>query len=318
MNENDVLWVDKYRPTKLDDYILNPDLKAYFKNMVTKKSLQNFSLAGIAGMGKTTLAKVMANEFNAETLFVKCATDGTVDILRTKIAEFCNAMTIDGRMKLVILDEVDSSSSTGQNNFQMALRTLIEAAQSDTRFILTCNFSTKVLPAILSRCPLIPLKFDKRDLLQHVKKILDLEHITYTKESLKAFIEEAFHFYPDCRRIIGYLQFCSSSGELIVKLNQVVDSDKTELLKDIVEKTQTSRSMLEVRQFYMRNKEKVSDYVAFGSDLYNYLADNDLLTVDGMVKMTDLLFQLNTVIDKEAGFYGMVVAMRKYLRDGEV
>ena len=145
------------------------------------------------------------NEFDAEVLFVPCATDGTLDVLRTKITEFCNAMSFEGKPKIVILDEVDSASQSGQNNFQMALRTLIEAAQDDTRFMLTCNMKEKVLPAVISRCPIVPLRFDKKDLLFHIKKILDSEKIEYTKESLKAFIEEAFRFYPDCRRIVKYL-----------------------------------------------------------------------------------------------------------------
>ena len=84
----------------------------------------------------------------------------------------------------------------------MALRTLIEAAQSDTRFIATCNMPEKVLPAILSRCPITPLKFDKKDLLIHLKRILDSEKVKYDKDGLKAFIEATFKHYPDCRRIV--------------------------------------------------------------------------------------------------------------------
>ena len=203
--ENQIEWVDKYRPTKLKDYVLDTDIKDYFKRMIKSKALQNMTFAGIAGSGKTTLAKLLCNEFDAEVLFVPCATDGTLDVLRTKITEFCNAMSFEGKTKIVILDEVDSASQSGQNNFQMALRTLIEAAQEDTRFMLTCNMKEKVLPAVISRCPIVPLRFDKKDLLFHIKKILDSEKIEYTKESLKAFIEEAFRFYPDCRRIVKYL-----------------------------------------------------------------------------------------------------------------
>ena len=315
MEEMKELWVDKYAPKTLDDYVLNLDLKEYFKKMIEKNSLQNCLFAGVQGSGKTTLAKILAKTLNAETLFIKCATDGTLDVLRTKISEFCNAMSIEGRPKVIILDELDSASSSGVNNFQLALRTLIESAQSDTRFLCTCNYVAKIVPAILSRCPLIPLKFDQRDLLQRVKFILDAENIKYTRNSLKAFIEESFKFYPDCRRIVNYLQFCCGSGELIVKLSQIVDSGKDEFLKDLFNKIQNEKDLLNIRKFYLANKEKVSDFIAFGSDIFNYALDNNLVTNDGVLVLADQLYQLNVVIDKEVGLFAMITAIRKYARN---
>ena len=308
------LWIDKYKPTTLDEYVLDKDLKQYFKSMISKKSLQNFSMISTPGSGKTTLAKILCNELDAQVLFVPCATDGTVDVLRTKIQDFCNALSMEGKIKIVILDEVDSASAGGGNNFQQALRTLIEAAQDDTRFLITGNFIQKIIAPLLSRCPVIPLKFDKKDLLLHVKKILDNESIKYTRDSIKAFIEEAFQYYPDCRRIINYLQFCCSSGELVVNLNKVAESEKNELIDAIVDKLKTTSSMLEVRKFYLSEKDKISDYVEFGSVLFKHVVDNGIVVdLDGILKMTDLLFQLNTVIDKESGFFGLLTAIAKWM-----
>ena len=207
-------------------------------------------------------------------------------------------MTLDGRLKIILLDEVDAASGSAGNGsgFQSGLRTLIEAAQDDCRFILTCNYVNKIIPAVLSRCPLIPLKFDKKDLLMRVKTILDAENIKYGREGLKAFIEEAFGFYPDCRRIVNYLQFCCASGELVVKLNQVADSGKRGFLDELVKKALA---------------EKATHHERLFGEL-NAAVDAGLVTEDGILKLTDLLFQLNTVIDKEVGFFGMVAALRKY------
>ena len=308
------LWIDKYKPTTLDEYVLDKDLKQYFKSMISKKTLQNFSMISTPGSGKTTLAKILCNELDAQVLFVPCATDGTVDVLRTKIQDFCNALSMEGKIKIVILDEVDSASAGGGNNFQQALRTLIEAAQDDTRFLITGNFIQKIIAPLLSRCPVIPLKFDKKDLLLHVKKILDNESIKYTRDSIKAFIEEAFQYYPDCRRIINYLQFCCSSGELVVNLSKVAESEKNELIDSIVDKLKTANNMLEVRKFYLSEKDKISDYVEFGSVLFKHVVDNGIVVdLDGILKMTDLLFQLNTVIDKESGFFGLLTAIAKWM-----
>jgi DNA polymerase III delta prime subunit len=314
MNEIKELWVDKYAPKTLDDYVLNPDLKEYFKAIIEKNAPQNCLFAGIQGSGKTTLAKILARQLNAETMFIKCATDGTLDVLRTKISEFCNAMSIEGRPKIIILDELDSASSSGVNNFQLALRTLIESAQSDTRFLCTCNNIAKIVPAVLSRCPLIPLKFDKKDLLYRVKFILDSEQIKYTKESLKSFIEESFKYYPDCRRIVNYLQFCCGTGELVVKISQIADSGKDEFLKELFTKTLTEKNLLDVRRFYLGNKEKISDFITFGSDIFNYALDNNIVTEDGTLVLADQLYQLNIVIDKEVGIFAMITAIRKYKR----
>lgn len=306
-------WVDKYHPKTLKDYVLNSDIKSYFKSMIKNKSLQNFLLSGNAGTGKTTLAKIIANETNAEVLFVRCATEGTIDVLRSKVEPFCNAMTMDGRQKIVILDELDSSSSGDSvNNFQKGLRTVIEAASDDTRFICTCNYIGKILPPLLSRCPLIPLKFDKKDLVIHVKKILDSENISYTKDTLKAFIEESFRFYPDIRRIIKYLQFCCNTGELIVKLNSIANGEKEEFVKDLIKQTFDTTNILDVRKFYLQNKEKLGDMLEAGSLIFNYVVDNGLVTPDGVLKLTDLLYQTNVCVDKEPQIFGMLIAISKY------
>lgn len=314
MIDNCELWVEKYRPKTLDDYVIDDNIRSYFKDMISKKALQSMTFAGTCGSGKTTLAKVLCNELNAEVLFVKCATDGTLDVLRTRITEFCNAMTMDGRIKVVLLDEIDSASSSSVNNFQLGLRTVIEQAQDDTRFILTCNYSSKVVDAVLSRCPVIPLKFGKKDLLQRVKFILDSEKIEYDKDSLRSFIEESFGFYPDIRRIVNYLQFCCGSGRLVVQLNKVAESGKREFLKELVSLAVSEKDLLKVRQFYMKNKDAVSDYVAFGSDLFNYAVDSGIVDSDGVLKLSDMLYQLNVVIDKEVGLFGMVTAISKYAK----
>ena len=110
------------------------------------------------------------------------------------------------------------------------------------------------------------------------------------------------------------MQFCCSSGELVVNLSKVAESEKNELLDAIVDKLRTTSSMLEVRKFYLAEKDKISDYVELGSAFYKYVIDNGILVdLDGILKMTDLLFQLNSVIDKESGFFGLVTAVAKWM-----
>lgn len=311
-NEFQLEWVDKYCPKTLDEYVLENETKEYLKSLVKNKTLTSMSFVGQQGSGKTTLAKVLCNELNAEVLFVKCATEGVIDTLRTKVEPFCNALSMEGCPKVCILDELDSAASSGQNNFQMALRTLIEAAQSDCRFIITCNYVEKILPAVLSRCPVIPLSYSKKELLVHIKNILDLEKVSYNKESIKAFVEESFKYYPDCRRIIKYLQICCADGNLKVKLNSIINTAKDDLIKDLVSRTLESKNILDVRQFYIKNKDKIGDYVSFASEVFNYVVDNGILkNENGILALTDLLYKLNVVIDKESMFFGFLIEIRK-------
>lgn len=314
MDEIKQEWVDEFRPAKLDDYVLDENIKSYFRDMINSNSLQNFSVVGTQGSGKTTLVRLLCNEFNAEVLFVKCATEGTIDVLRSKVEPFCDALSLEGKIKIVVLDELDSASTTGTNNFQMGLRTLIEAAQDDTRFLITANYSQKIIPAILSRCPIIPLKYNKKDLLIYVKKILDTKNIKYTRESLAAFIEENFCYYPDCRRIINYLQLCSNSGELTVKLNQAANIEKDSFLNDIASKIQTSSSVLDIRQFYISQKSKIDDFKTFGSDLFNQIVDRGLINDPRIIlKMSDIIYQMNLVVNPEIQFFALVCLIQASL-----
>ena len=315
MNDFEIkqLWVDKYKPKTIDDLVLDSSIKKFFKDQIDSNNIVNACFYGPPGIGKSTICQVICNEMNAVKLFIPCAVEGNVATAQGKLREFCDAMPFENRLKIVILDEVDAASATQDSSFQKALRNLIEEAQGDCRFLLNCNYVEKVIQPIKSRCPVVNLKFDKKDLLLRLKLILDSEKISYNKDSLKAFIESAFKLYPDIRRIVNYLQSSCASGTLTVNESTINDTEKEGLLKELVSKTIQANNMLDVRKFYLANKDKISDYVMFASDVFNYVVDNDIVSnSDGILKLTDLLYYLNMVIDKESMFFGMLVAINKW------
>lgn len=302
--------VYKYRPKNLDEMVLDEDIRKYFKNMVESKSLTNMTLIGSPGFGKTTLALCLANEVNAVVHFVKCAIDGRVEYINTALKPFCDSMSIDGRPKIVILDELDSASSTQQSSFQKSLRSLIESAQ-DTTFICTANYNN-IIGAVLSRCPPVKISFSVKDLLVRVKQILESESIDYTSESLKDFFKTIVKkLYPDIRSIINHLQASTTTGELIVTKDTILESNSNAFVVELInEIKKNAENPIEIRKFYIANKEKISDYQAFSSEMYNYVLDNKIVTdFKTIMRMSDVLFQLNQVIDKEIQFYNFIATI---------
>lgn len=302
--------VYKYRPTKIDDMVLEDSIKDYFKNMISAKSIPNMTLIGSPGFGKTTLALCLANEANAITHFVKCAIDGRVEYISSTLKPFCDSMSLDGRPKIVILDELDSASSTQQSSFQKSLRSLIESA-TDTTFICTANFNNIISP-VLSRCPPIKISFTPKDLFFRIKTILENENIEYHQDDLKSFFKDVVKkLYPDIRATLNYLQASITTGKLIVTKDAVVESERNEFLKELVDNLLENREKpLEIRKFYIANKERISDFQAFSNELFNYVLDNEYVSdFKTIMRMGDISFQMSQAIDKEIQFYNLIATI---------
>ena len=304
MNE---FWTEEFAPKTIDEMVLTEDIKNHFRNLLESKTRFNLLLAGSPGIGKTTIANIISNTLNATTLFVKCGIEGNVETAKTKLQNFCNAMSIDGRPKVVILDELDSASGTQDNSFQKILRNIISDSP-DTIFIGTCNYPEKVISPIKSRLGLISLKFTARELLSRIQHILDTKKIKYTTDSLKEFVINVIKTnYPDIRRIISILSDCCSSGELIVS-SKVTDNDHNkDLVKAIVDKAINTEDILEVRKFYIQNKNKIDDYLRLSSEIFNYVIDSGIVKDRAKIlRLSNIIYQLNIVVDKEIQFFNLI------------
>ena len=304
MNE---FWTEEFAPKTIDEMVLTEDIKNHFRNLLDSKTRFNLLLSGSPGIGKTTIANIISNTLNATTLFVKCGIEGNVETAKTKLQNFCNAMSIDGRPKVVILDELDSASGTQDNSFQKILRNIISDSP-DTIFIGTCNYPEKVISPIKSRLGLISLKFTARELLARIQHILDTKKIKYTTDSLKEFVINVIKTnYPDIRRIISILSDCCSSGELIVS-SKVTDNDfNKDLVKAIVDKAINTEDILEVRKFYIQNKNKIDDYLKLSSEIFNYVIDNGIVKDRAKIlRLSNIIYQMNIVVDKEIQFFNLI------------
>jgi len=214
------LFTEKYRPKNLEDLILPERVMSKFENGLT----QNMLLAGSPGTGKTSTAKAIVNQFGLPYLYINASTDTSVDVIRTRITDFCSTMSIlddQGKFKVVILDEVDGVS----DQFFKALRATMEQFASNSRFIATCNYVNKIPDPILSRFEVINFDFDKAEETEltkkYIRRVYDIcgkEEMTIEKPALVEFVKRNF---PDLRTTLNKLQGYKTQGTQNITIDDV-------------------------------------------------------------------------------------------------
>ena len=307
------LWTDKFAPTNLEEMVLNQETKAIFSNFINTKSLTNFSMIGAQGCGKTSLARLLANELDSDYLFIPCALEGGVDTIRNKISQFVSAYS--EKIKIVILDEIDSASADQKSSFQKSLRNLIDMNQ-DTRFICTANYNN-VIPAILSRCPKIDIRFSTKDILKRIIEILKCEKISYSKNDLEQIVKIINKQFPDIRSIINYAQQHVIDSKLNFSKNIALISDSNEIINNIISNIKNNISIIDIRKEYISKNGKHHDYLNLGSELFEFILDNNLINDSAYLrKITQAIYELNMCIDKEIAFFGIVCIIHHFMNKG--
>lgn len=231
-----LLWVEKYRPQKVEDCILPDNIKTTFQEYVNRGEIPNLLLSGTAGVGKTTIAKALCNEVGCDYIIINGSDESGIDVLRNKIKNYASSMSLAGGRKVVIIDEADYLNP---NSTQPALRGAIEEFSSNCSFIFTCNFKNRIIDPIHSRCTVIDFKINgskakmAAQFMKRVEWILGEENVSYEKDVVAAVIMKHF---PDNRRILNELQRYSVSGTIDkgilasvsdVQLGELVTSLKT-------------------------------------------------------------------------------------------
>lgn len=264
------LFVEKYRPQTVDDCVLPSRIKDVFKEYVRRKDIPNLMLCGKPGTGKTAVAFAMCKEIGLNYLHINASDENGIDILRNKIKNYATTVSLTGGKKVIILDEADGLSAAMQDG----LRAALESFSSNCTFILTCNFKSKIIEAIHSRCAIIDfsLRADEKpkiaaEFFKRICHILDLENITYDKTVVGKIIEK---FFPDMRRTIGELQRFSVTGTIDAgTLAQIVDiRNLSNLVKALKEK-----DFKETRKWVVLNSDVSSEFIfrKIYEGLYDFL-----------------------------------------------
>ncbi len=295
------LWVEKYRPTKLDNYIGNDHLKSKVSVYLESGDIPHLLLFGRAGTGKTTLAKLLVNNIDCDYLYINASDENSVDVVREKVKNFASTLGFKD-MKVIILDECDYITP----NAQAALRNLMETFSKNCSFILTCNYVERIIDPIQSRCQsfqIIPP--DRKQVAQHLANILGNENIEYDIKDIATIVNGG---YPDVRRVINGAQRQVVNGNLVIDENTITQNDyKTKVLEILT--TQDKKSSFQnIRQLLADSK--VTDF----SDLFRLMFD----TIDdwGTGHIAECILILSkyqqsdaVVVDKEINIMAMFVEL---------
>ncbi len=207
----DTLWVEKYRPNTLEGYVFRDDnQKTQVEQWIKARTIPHLLFSGAPGVGKTTLAKILLNTLDiigTDILEINASRENSVDVIRDKITNFVQTMPF-GEFKVVLLDEADYISPNGQ----AALRGVMEMYHQSARFILTCNYPNRVIPALHSRCQGFHIeKVDKNEFTARVAEILIAENVEPDLDTLDTYVKAT---YPDLRKCINTVQMNTSEGKL--------------------------------------------------------------------------------------------------------
>jgi len=229
---NDLLWVEKYRPRTVADCILPDEFKSTFQSYVDRKEIPHLLLCGGAGVGKTTIAKALCEQVGCDYLFVNGSDESGIDTFRTKIKNYASSMSFTGTKKVIIIDEADYLNP---NSTQPAMRAAMEEFALNCTFIMTCNYKSRIIEPLHSRCAVIEFKLRKEDkpkmamaFMKRTAEILTAEKIPYDKAVLAEVVKKHF---PDYRRVLNELQRYSVSGKIDAGiLTSLTDVSITELV----------------------------------------------------------------------------------------
>lgn len=301
-NTEHTLWVEKWRPDTLEGYVGNQAIVEKVKVYLQNGDVPHLLLFGSAGTGKTTLAKLIANNIDCDLMYVNASDENNVDTVRDKIKNFASTIGFS-QWKLIILDEADFLTP----NAQAALRNLMETFSKTTRFILTCNYVEKIIDPIQSRCQVFAITPpSKKDVAIRVSEILKHESVSFKPEDLVAIVNSG---YPDIRRILNACQRQVVNNELVMDRQSLVEANYMNKIIEILSSNDDKKTVFNnIRQLLADSQ--VKDF----SSLYRFLYDNLESYATGHVAsviliIADAQYKDSFIVDKEIGVMSMFIQL---------
>ena len=247
---NSLVLAEKYRPNNLDECILPEATLKLVKDAIANNKIPHFLFTGTAGIGKTTLARVIAKTIDADMLFINASLETGIDTIRMKVIQFSSTVSFTGGPKIVMLDEADGMTTASQQS----LRGVIEEFPN-VRFIFTCNFKNKMIEALHSRCVVVDFKIPKEEsqniqmkFFKRLIEILGKENIEYDKPTVAALVKRNF---PDFRKTLNEIQRYSVGGKIDSGI--LIDANSSNF--DELLKTLRDKNFTEMRKWVGSNSD---------------------------------------------------------------
>ena len=301
MSKKHSLWVEKYRPTTLKNYVGNESIKKSISNYIEQNDIQNLIFYGPAGTGKTTLAKLIVKNIDCDYLYINASDERGIETIRDKVSGFASTMSFKP-LKVIILDEADFLTIQAQ----ASLRNIIETFSRTTRFILTCNFIERIIDPLQSRCQTLKvIPPSKLDIVKHLKKVTDKEEIKVRVDDLAIVVNNN---YPDVRKMLNTIQVSTTDNTLNLDTTALVSSNyMTKVLKEL---SNDKPRFNDIRQIIA--DANVQDF----EELYRYLYDHAhifALGKEGTVAyyINEYTYQSNFRIDKEINCMALISQLIK-------
>lgn len=289
---NNSLWVERYRPSTVENYIGNEHLLTKVAGFLESGDIPHLLLYGKAGTGKTTLAKIIIKSIECDYMVINASDENGVDTIREKIKNFASTVGFKP-YKILLLDEADYLTTAGQ----AILRNLMETFSSHCRFILTCNYVEKIIEPVQSRCQTFQiLPPSKKEVAVHISKLLKNEGVQFEVKDLVPIIDAS---YPDIRKIINTCQLNSVKGVLKVDTKNLLENDYKGKVIDILKSSDDKRNK------YMNIRQTIADSrVTDFSDLFSILYEKvdeyaEGRTAEAILILAEGQQKCNMSIDKE-------------------
>lgn len=303
----DSLWVEKYRPNNLQEMVLDDNTRVSFEEFKSTQMIPNLLFIGNAGIGKTSLAKVIAKDVikDSQYLYINASDENGIDTIRVAVTNFAKTRSITGALKIVILDEVDGLTMDAQR----ALRNTMEEYSSNTRFILTANYKHRVIQPLQSRSQSFDLTPPIKSCVTRVVHILKQENIEVVEGEKKNITKLIKSFYPDLRKTVNELQKCCIEGKL--KINTY--ATHLEFVSDIL--NTLKQDSLAVRKLVIQNEQLFNnDYATLLKQMFDYIIDNEQSTMETkkqLLIISEHLYRSALVLDQEINFYSCCIALEQ-------
>ena len=302
-----LLWVEKYRPRTIEDCILPESIKKTLRDVVSQNKIPNLMFTGTSGIGKTTAARAICNETQADYLIINGSDEGRmIDTLRTKLTQFCSTISLSGSRKVVILDEADYMNA---DSVQPAMRNFTERFADNCSFIFTCNYKNRIIEPIHSRCAVIDFSLKNGEkpviasrFMKRVESILTDESIDYDKEVI---VKLVLKHFPDFRRVLNELQRYSTSGEIN---SGVLANIKEMNLKELIDSLR-EKNFSKMRQWVVANvdNDPATVYRKIYDELYNVVDKGSI--PQAVLTIAEYQYKSAFVADQEINLVACLVEL---------